>query len=131
MKVTSLLIFLILSLNVYSYQFSDSEMNSMLQEAANEYSKNLSVALDAGTILTGVVAGMERNLVYKYKLTFTSLNDPTINILIGRVTRKHINNYCTNPKLSFYRKAGVLIDHYFYDSVGKHLFTVRTSTSRC
>ena len=131
MKVTILFITLMLSLNAYSYQFSDNETKSILQDVANDYSKNLPIAVDAGTIMEGLIAGEERNLIYKYKLTFMSLNDPSLGIFIDRVTRKHINNYCTNPQLSFYRKEEVIIDHYFYDSVGKHLFNVRTSISKC
>jgi hypothetical protein len=131
MKVSIFLTILFFYFNAYSYQFSDDETRDILRDVANDYAKNLPIQVDAGTILESLIAGEERNLIYRYKLTFMRADDPTLSIFIGRVTRKHVNNYCTNPELSFYRKEEVKLDHYFYDSLGNYLFRVRTSNSKC
>ena len=85
MKVTVLLTILMLSLNAYSYQFSDNEIKSILRDVTNDYSKNLPITVDAGTILEGVIAGEERNIIYQYKLTFISPNDPSFDIFVDRI----------------------------------------------
>ena len=114
-----------------AYQFSDAEIKEMLIKVAQEYSKNLPMTIDRETIHEGVFAGNDRNIVYRYKLMSIKKNDEEFNIFKGLVSRKHINNYCTNPQLSFYRKEGINMDHYFYSFDGNFLFSVKTSNRNC
>ena len=61
-------LFIFSSTTSASKLFSDSEINEMISEVASNYSKNLPQTLDQTTILEGVFAGGNRNIVYIYKL---------------------------------------------------------------
>jgi hypothetical protein len=122
---------LFLCQGLLAYQFTDAEIKEMLIKVAQDYSKNLPMTLDRETIHEGLFAGNDRNIVYRYKLMSIKKNEEGLNIFKGLVSRKHINNYCTNPQLSFYRKEGVNIDHYFYSFDGNFLFSVKTSNRNC
>lgn len=116
---------------LFAYQFTDSEIKEMLIKVAQDYSKNLPMTIDSETIHEGLFAGNDRNIVYRYKLMSVRKNEEGFNIFKELVSRKHINNYCTNPQLSFYRKEGVNMDHYFYSFDGIFLFSVKTSNRSC
>jgi len=115
---------------VFAYQFTDGEIKEMLTKVAQDYSKDLPTILDKETMLEGVFAGNDRNIVYRYKLNTIEKNE-ALDFFRGLVSRKHKNNYCTTPQLSFYRKEGVNIDHLFYSYNGSYLFSVKTSNRDC
>jgi hypothetical protein len=115
---------------LFAYQFTDSEIKEMLVRVAQDYSKNLPTILDKETTLEGIFAGSDRNIVYRYKLNSIEKNE-ALDFFKGLVSRKHKNNYCTTPQLSFYRKEGVNIDHLFYSYNGTYLFSVNTSNRDC
>ena len=116
---------------LFAYQFTDAEIKEMLIKVAQDYSKNLPMTLDSETIHEGLFAGNDRNIVYRYKLMSIKKNEEGFNIFKELVSRKHKNNYCTTPQLSFYRKEGVNIDHLFYSYNGSYLFSVKTSNHDC
>jgi len=113
-----------------AYQFTDAEIKEMLTKVAQDFSKDLPRILDKETVLEGVFAGNDRNIIYRYKLNTVKKNE-ALSFFIELVTRKHKNNYCTTPQLSFYRKEGVNIDHLFYSYNGSYLFSVKTSNRDC
>tara|TARA_B100000787_G_C15913795_1_gene173666 strand:+ start:100 stop:495 length:396 start_codon:yes stop_codon:yes gene_type:complete len=116
---------------VLGYQFADSEIKEMLVRVAKDYSKNLPTILDHETTLEGIFAGSERNIVYRYKLNSINKNEEGFSYFKRLVSRKHKNNYCTTPQLSFYRKEGVDIDHFFYSFDGSYLFSIKASNRDC
>ena len=116
---------------VLGYQFDDSEIREMLVRVAQDYSKNLPTILDEETTLEGIFAGNNRNIVYRYKLNSINKNEEGFGYFKRLVGRKHKNNYCTTPQLSFYRKEGVDIDHFFYSYDGSYLFSVKASNHYC
>ena len=113
-----------------AYQFTDAEIKEMLTKVAQDFSKDLPRILDKETVLEGVFAGNDRNIIYRYKLNTVKKNE-ALSFFIELATRKHKNNYCTTPQLSFYRKEGVNIDHLFYSYNGSYLFSVKTSNRDC
>ena len=117
--------------SAWAFQFSDTEIREMLTKVANTHSKSLPNILDSETTLEGISAGYERNLIYRYKLNSITRNSEGFSHFKKLVSRKHKNNYCTTPKLSFYRKEGVGIDHNFYSYSGSFLFSVKTNTRDC
>ena len=123
-------LYIFLCQGVLAYQFTDAEIKEMLTKVAQDFSKDLPSILDKETILEGVFAGNDRNIIYRYKLNTVKKNE-ALNFFKELVTRKHRNNYCTTPQLSFYRKEGVNIDHLFYSYNGSYLFSVKTSNREC
>tara|TARA_Y100000768_G_scaffold14658_1_gene10208 strand:- start:4226 stop:4636 length:411 start_codon:yes stop_codon:yes gene_type:complete len=111
--------------------FSDSEINEMISEVASNYSKNLPQTLDQTTILEGVFAGGNRNIVYKYKLILDNFDSTILQEFKRLVYRKHKNNFCTQPNLAFYRTQRITMEHNFMDNFGNYLFSIKLNKSDC
>ena len=125
-----LLVFLFSS-TTFSAQFSDREINEMMVDVANEYARNLPQVIDAETTVIGIIAGGNRDIIYKYQLSNMEKNDPGFSLFVSLVRRKHINNFCTQPMLEIYRKENITMAHNFVDWRGNYLFELRINNSYC
>ena len=114
----------------FSAQFSDREINEMMIDVANQYSRNVPQRIDSETTLIGIVAGGNRDIIYKYKLS-TVTNDVGLPLFINLVRQKHINNFCSQPMLAIYRNENITMAHNFVDWRGNYLFELRINNSYC
>ena len=108
----------------------DKKINQILRLAAEKYSSNLPQKLDRYTLLTSVMAGGNRDMLYKYRIQPPKSLDLAKRIREA-ASRQHRNNYCTNGDLSFYRRENIAMRHQYSDPSGNVLFSVTVDVSDC
>ena len=121
-----------------STQMSDKEVNEILVEAAKIHSKNLPMAIDGATTLIQVLAGFDRDIIYKYsvKVKPVVLKDGRVRSYFIETLSEHtlkrvINEYCSQPSLKFFKDNNITMEHNVVDNNNKYLFDVKVSSKMC
>lgn len=109
---------------------NESELNSVLMQAASQLNKNLPVMVDAETRLDAAL-GMNKQFRYNYTLVNYTAEELDPNTIIEALEEKLINNVCTTKEMEIFVSNGVDVTYAYYGKNGKQITTITVQPLQC
>lgn len=130
MKIQKLILLILLPLNVFGQ--SQSEINKVLRDMADEMNRSLPMAIDNYTTVTNVYGGMNK-VIYNNQLDKRLFTDYDMNKTDWLDTQTVIitNQFCTDPSMKTFRDLGIDVSWRYTDLYGIFMGQVNLNNSDC
>jgi hypothetical protein len=123
-----LILFILAMIETISYAATDEEVIKELHRAEKELSKNLPSG-NANHMTIGVRAGPGKRLTYSSVQSVPA--SEWTDSMKSHSLRIAINDYCTNPGMTFFRKNNVTVTWTLSDTEGRHVTSNTVSSANC
>ena len=108
----------------------ESELNSVLMQAASQINKNLPIMVDTETRLDATV-GINKQFRYNYTLVNYTAEELDPNAIIEAMEEKIINSVCTTKEMEVFVNNGVPVTYAYHGKNGKQLTTITVQPVQC
>ncbi len=108
----------------------ESELNSVLMQAASQINQNLPMMIDSETRLDSTV-GINKKFRYNYTMINYSVEELDPKSFSETMRPQLVNAVCTTKEMEVFMKNGVPVTYAYHGKNGKQLTTITVEPLQC
>lgn len=108
----------------------ESELNSVLMQAASQINQNLPMMVDSETRLDSTV-GINKTFRYNYTMINYPVEELDPKGFSEAMRPQIVNSVCTTKEMEVFMKNGVPVTYAYHGKNGKQLTTITVEPSQC